>query len=777
MSVLAKPSTLYSIPGNPFISTGCKLLLGVTEGTGVPANLIGSGAGTLQDGTGVAGTTDPTWTTDALSSPSSAILRFIGTDRQISYAAPGGTSQTAWNYWVTFKPTSAARTVDLFVQDISNANSFRIRYQDVGSSRFSLGAVLWQNYRVAYNPVDINNWYTLLVTLKYNGSGDQDLDFYLWNHTTDALVSAGSGATHFDLVHGSIPQSASNPVHFNSRVPTNANVGFVGDLWTAGYSSNASGTVITSEQFLAFVSDPLSPARAALSATPTNLTPSTNGQAVSLTGNTATWTAGTPGTPTFSLTADNATLVSQVVGSTTGATVTLNTGAAETVTITDGGTGASVDVTVSASSATTLTLTAPSPATGIVGAASGNFTITIDGVPTPDPLTITFSDGGDGGTFSPVSTTFTGSVFSRTFTYTPASSGTKTITISNGGSYDNPAAVEYIATTTGIQGGSITHGTPTRSAVNLSSSIAASGGSGALTYSWEVATTSAGSYSTISGQTSAGLVSYSTPYNVTKWYRRRVTDSATPTANTAVSNTLAASALPIETVGILFIGSSTTQLLSTSDIVANMEYQVSGLYTDVVGTNQGVSGTQSTDWLPADHPNNSGTRLATALSNASSALSAATLKVVSLMISVNDARLSNRSAADVATYNLAIANHCLANGYDLVVIQGPNFFIVPTAGTNAQLDLVKGYLTTLKALDNGANILAGQFSWFNFLANNQSLISNSDGIHATSTGNNLLERLLADSLSGALERFRSPVTASTTGPTGPSVGSPFIRSL
>ena len=97
-------------------------------------------------------------------------------------------------------------------------------------------------------------------------------------------------------------------------------------------------------------------------------------------------------------------------------------------------------------SATSYTFTAPSPASGNVGAASGNFTVTPNGTYTG---TITPSSGAGGGTFSPTSLTFSGTSAAQTFTYTPASSGSKTISVSASPALGtDPSSVTYTALST-----------------------------------------------------------------------------------------------------------------------------------------------------------------------------------------------------------------------------------------------------------------------------------------------------------------------------------------
>lgn len=91
--------------------------------------------------------------------------------------------------------------------------------------------------------------------------------------------------------------------------------------------------------------------------------------------------------------------------------------------------------------ASTYTLTGP--AQGVIGVASTVFTVT------PNALivstTVTPSDSGAGGTFTPTSLTFTASAAAQTFTYTPASLGTKTISTTNNGILSNPASLSYLS--------------------------------------------------------------------------------------------------------------------------------------------------------------------------------------------------------------------------------------------------------------------------------------------------------------------------------------------
>lgn len=97
------------------------------------------------------------------------------------------------------------------------------------------------------------------------------------------------------------------------------------------------------------------------------------------------------------------------------------------------------------SSATAVTLTGPS--SGTVGSPSTNFTVGANG-PITGTVTVTPSDGGDGGTFTPTSVAISAGTPTATFTYTAANAGspTATITVTNDGGLTNPAGIAYSAT-------------------------------------------------------------------------------------------------------------------------------------------------------------------------------------------------------------------------------------------------------------------------------------------------------------------------------------------
>lgn len=95
--------------------------------------------------------------------------------------------------------------------------------------------------------------------------------------------------------------------------------------------------------------------------------------------------------------------------------------------------------------ATGVTLTGPT--SGAHLAASTNFTVGLDpaGSGYTSSVTVTPSDGGDGGTFTPTSVTLPADTPSTTatFTYTPAGDGLVTISVTNNRGLTDPASIDY----------------------------------------------------------------------------------------------------------------------------------------------------------------------------------------------------------------------------------------------------------------------------------------------------------------------------------------------
>src|SRR5436190_19215278 len=84
------------------------------------------------------------------------------------------------------------------------------------------------------------------------------------------------------------------------------------------------------------------------------------------------------------------------------------------------------------------------PTSGASGSPSSSFTVSTDGSVSSN-FVVTMSDGGAGGTFTPATVTLTSASPTKTFTYTPSSGGTKTISVTNNAGLANDTPMSYSA--------------------------------------------------------------------------------------------------------------------------------------------------------------------------------------------------------------------------------------------------------------------------------------------------------------------------------------------
>jgi hypothetical protein len=99
-----------------------------------------------------------------------------------------------------------------------------------------------------------------------------------------------------------------------------------------------------------------------------------------------------------------------------------------------------VNSTASQAAATTYTFTGPT--SGNVGQASSSFTVTAVGVLAG---AVTVTPTAADGSFAPPTSTISPDSPSATFTYTPASAGSKTISVANNGGLSNPDSISFTA--------------------------------------------------------------------------------------------------------------------------------------------------------------------------------------------------------------------------------------------------------------------------------------------------------------------------------------------
>lgn len=144
------------------------------------------------------------------------------------------------------------------------------------------------------------------------------------------------------------------------------------------------------------------------------------------------------------------------------------------------GTGTWINSTTSddlaSAAATAVTMTGPS--TGTVGSPSTNFTVGANGTIT-GTVVVTPSDGGAGGTFTPTTVSISSGSPTGTFTYNAASTGAKTISVTNNGSLTNPSNITYTASSAAAT--AVTLSGPTTSVVGSPSANFTAGANGVIT--------------------------------------------------------------------------------------------------------------------------------------------------------------------------------------------------------------------------------------------------------------------------------------------------------
>lgn len=162
---------------------------------------------------------------------------------------------------------------------------------------------------------------------------------------------------------------------------------------------------------------------------------------------TATFPAGTTGTIQFTRTLVappfTKTLISGAVANSVNSLTYQETSA-------DSGYNVGVDFSnqTSSGSVAATALTMAGPTTGVVGLVSSNYSVALSPTgSTAVSVTVTPSDSASGGTCNPTSLTLSTASPSGAFTYTPASAGAKSISITNNGGLANPGSLTYTATT------------------------------------------------------------------------------------------------------------------------------------------------------------------------------------------------------------------------------------------------------------------------------------------------------------------------------------------
>lgn len=197
--------------------------------------------------------------------------------------------------------------------------------------------------------------------------------------------------------------------------------------------------------------------------------------------------------------------------------------------------------------ATAVSMTGPT--TGVSGVASTAFSVGVTplGGAITGTVVVTPSDAAAGGTFTPTSVSLTTAAPAATFTYTPGSTGAKTISVTNNGGLTNPANITYTASaaaTAPAQVTGLTLGTATTTTQPLSWTAPANGGSALTDYVVQSSPAGANTWTTFADGTSTTASATVTGLTASTSYDYRVaavnavgtgTYSATATGSTAAA--------------------------------------------------------------------------------------------------------------------------------------------------------------------------------------------------------------------------------------------------
>lgn len=390
----------------------------------------------------------------------------------------------------------------------------------------------------------------------------------------------------------------------------------------------------------------------------------------------------------------------------------------------------------------------PAP-TSIATGATTTVTLTPNGT---SSATVTVTPSGSAlGSLTAQTATFDGTATAKTVTFTPTVAGTLTLTPTNSASLTNPSAASVTVTSTALSVGAITP-TPGRTTMGLS--VTASGGTAPYSYAWSRATSPTGTFAPLglSGPSPSDTgLTYRRPY----WYTVAVTDSAgsPATVTTAVAS---CSTRPAYSFGIGFIGDSITeqQTGTGTDQVATYVRDAVSATCDTIPTScKGIGGTHTAEWLPS-----AGTYSATPVNGASnaltwakaafaSALAGKTIKYVHIMLGTNDAG----GLVPASTYGANLAAICadlVSSGYTPIL----SYPIYANNGSLVAAEALRSYQAQVDATCNGTTILQGDQDGYNVFANLSSATWLGDGVHPTTAGNTVLEKLWADALVRVLER-------------------------
>lgn len=439
----------------------------------------------------------------------------------------------------------------------------------------------------------------------------------------------------------------------------------------------------------------------------------------------------------------------------------------KTISVTnDGGLSNPSNISYTASLAV-ATIALIGPAAGYVSAASDNYTATISGT-FAGSVIVTPSDSAGGGTFTPTTVTLTTGARSASFTYTPASIGSKTISITNNGGHTNPSPLSYlVASSNSLLGPTAPSVGTTTTSITVACGAGATGGSGGYTYQWYKDTFpdfSAGvhnqiaSSNTLSITDSTGLLPDTYYY-----YKCRVMDGT----NAVRYSKIIGGTLKSPSIGVCFVGDSITYgsgATSGKDAPTQCCAILTKTYKHrvVSFSNLGVVGTTTTDWSQTVNINS-------IISNCTTN----SLTYVHLMLGANDAT-QGISAATYLT-NLQTLTAGLISAGLKVILSYPAY--VPdnpgaSSSNPARAGRLYSYLAVIDSLINHTTILRGDtLSHAYFMATYATEYV--DELHPNDTGALSLGTMWARAIDRALFPVNKPIPTKTVTVTFKSrIGSP-----
>jgi lysophospholipase L1-like esterase len=354
-------------------------------------------------------------------------------------------------------------------------------------------------------------------------------------------------------------------------------------------------------------------------------------------------------------------------------------------------------------------------------------------------LGLTFSNTASTVTDANVATTFIGVHGSATAT----TSTTATLATGSGGTI---GAMSWIAIPGGGGGATFVGSDLTRTAaavITAPSSVqltgnAPSGGTPPYSYQWQRSLTAVGGYASLSGKTSLSLTDTSVTNGTLYFYQLVESDSA---SNTYTTPFIATYAPTNATINICWIGDSITEGLHTTVQTTPQAEEHALLwdfpFTNVTGTNEGVSGLATNDWVSG------GSYLPAAIT----ACKAAGANYVQIMLGTNDAstNYNDSTATFISNYdNITAYINAQMPGVP-IIINAPSYadyLRYGTPYTNAWYAKITGYVAALGTI-TGSNVHIGDKTAFTYFSGANDYNYLYDGVHPNDNGATILGGLWA----------------------------------